>query len=352
MDSKTRVLTALKCKQPDRVPFVLAAIDTELQEQITGHRLEDYRLDLKLEPGLILQPGEITEYSHINYLIHPETARRLELDAVGIKFPSPLFCEAEYGREGHYIQRGCLTNRAAWDKVCFPDVDDPRPYTEAERFIQRYTGEFAIFASLRLGCSPTLLSMGYDTFGYMLYDDRDLVMEIVEGFTDWAMRLVQNLSGLGFDFIWACDDIAYAKNTLISPASWREVFQKPMRKVADNLPCPWIYHSDGNILPLLDDLLTLGMNGIHPLEPGTMDIHYLKEKYGSRLCLVGNIDVGPVLTDGTPEIVESAVTERMELLAPGGGYMIADSNSVPYYCKAENVLAFSESVRKHRNFYS
>jgi uroporphyrinogen decarboxylase len=351
MDSRTRVLTALACKQPDRVPFVLAGIDTELQEEIVGHPLEDYRLDLRLEPGLILRPGEEAEYSHINYLIHPATARRLELDAVGIKFPSPLFCEAEYSREGYYIQRGSLSSRAAWQQARFPDVNDPRPYQEAERFIRRHAGEFAIFASLRLGCAPTLLSMGYDLFGYMLYDDRALVEEIVEGFTDWARQLVTNLAGLGLDFVWACDDIAYAKNTLISPQAWREVFQAPLKKVASQMPCPWIYHSDGNLFPLLDDLLTLGMNGLHPLEPGAMDIRRLKDLYGNRLCLVGNIDVGPVLTEGNPELVESTVIERMQILAPGGGYMIADSNSVPYYCKAENVLALSESVRRHRDFY-
>ena len=43
---------------------------------------------------------------------------------------------------------------------------------------------------------------------------------------------------------------------------------------------PWVFHSDGNLMPIMDDLLTLGMNGLHPIQPGVMDLAVLKEKYG------------------------------------------------------------------------
>jgi uroporphyrinogen decarboxylase len=53
----------------------------------------------------------------------------------------------------------------------------------------------------------------------------------------------------------------------------------------------WIFHSDGDLMLLPDDLLTLGFDGLHPLEPGPMDIVAVKERYGHRLCLIGNIDL-------------------------------------------------------------
>ena len=113
----------------------------------------------------------------------------------------------------------------------------------------------------------------------------------------------------------------------------------------------WIYHSDGNLLPILNDMLPLGMNGLHPLEPGAMDIDLLKKKYGQKICLVGNVDIEYTLTKALPQEIEALVKKRIEQLAPSGAYIISDSNSVPYYCKAENVIAVSKAVQKYRNCY-
>ena len=104
-------------------------------------------------------------------------------------------------------------------------------------------------------------------------------------------------------------------------------------------------------MPILDDLLELGMSGIHPLEPGTMDLDLLKKNYGKKLCLIGNIDIKHTLSHGTTEEVDQEVKARIDQLSPGGGYILADSNSVPYFCKAENVVAMSKAVQAYRNVY-
>lgn len=350
MNAKDRILTALACKIPDRVPYMYSMIDIELQEEMLGHELKDYRFDLTKDPGLIARPGEDVKYS-LNYPVHPDTARKLRLDAIGIRFPTPLFCLTQYGRGGHSVERGLLDSRDALGKIKMPDPDDSQIYREAQEFIRKFQGEFALFASIRLGASPTLMSMGYDTFSYALYDDIDFVHEVVDFYTQWTSALVKNISSCGFDFMWAFDDIAYKNGPLFSVSTWNDVFLPRLKKVADNIKCPWIYHSDGNLLPILDAMLPLGMSGIHPLEPGAMDLDLLKAKYGRRLCLVGNIDINHTLSAAAPEEVETPVRERIEQLAPGGGYIISDSNSVPYFCKAENIIAMSKAVRKYCNFY-
>ena len=87
------------------------------------------------------------------------------------------------------------------------------------------------------------------------------------------------------------------------------------------------------------------------IEPGTMDMNYLKTTYGGKLCLVGNIDINTTLSSGYPEEVDREVKEGIEQLGPGGGYIISDSNSVPYFCKAENIIAMSRAVEKYRYIY-
>ena len=96
-----------------------------------------------------------------------------------------------------------------------------------------------------------------------------------------------------------------------------------MKKAAEKIKIPWIYHSDGNLLPLLDDLLTLGMNGLANIEPNAMNIVELKKKYGRRICLVGNIDLHYTLTQGTAEETEAEVKKRIEEVGPDGGYILA-----------------------------
>ena len=68
----------------------------------------------------------------------------------------------------------------------------------------------------------------------------------------------------------------------------------------------WVFHGDGNLMPLMDDIMTLGMNCLHPIEPGAMDLKMVKEKYGDKVCLWGNIDMN-TLSIGTPEEVEAEV---------------------------------------------
>ncbi|MFH1616503.1 MAG: uroporphyrinogen decarboxylase family protein [Planctomycetota bacterium] len=351
MNSRERILTALKHGIPDCVPYMYSFIDTQLQEQIVGHSLDTYLWDLNIDPGIIVKDNQFPEYK-LNYAIHPETARKLGLDAIGIRFPAHLFCVTRYGRGGHSVERGLLNSHDSIKKMRLPDVDDERIYSEAKDFTKKFHGEFAIFANIRLGASSTLMSMGYDNFSFLLHDDISLVYEVVDKYTNWMAKMTKNLSELGFDFMWAFDDIACNTGPMFSIDTWNDVFVPRLKKAADNIKCPWIYHSDGNLLPILDYMLPLGMSALHPLEPGVMDLDLLKAQYGKKLCLVGNIDIDYTLSQAPVEEVAPVVKERIEQLGPNGGYIIADSNSVPYFCKAENILAMSQAVKKYRNIYS
>jgi uroporphyrinogen-III decarboxylase len=232
-----------------------------------------------------------------------------------------------------------------------PDPDQNDVLREAEHFIKTYQRDYALFANIRMGIAPTLLSMGYETFSFMLYEDREFIENVLALYLDFNKKFITNLESVGFDFLWVFDDIAFRSGPLFSPRVWDDVFLNPVSKVTRNIKIPWIYHSDGNLIPILERLLPLGMNGIHPLEPGTMDVNYLKTLYGKKLCLVGNIDINSTLSSGSPEEVDREVKERIEQLGPGGGYIISDSNSVPYFCKAENIIAMSRAVEKYRYIY-
>ena len=157
------------------------------------------------------------------------------------------------------------------------------------------------------------------------------------------------LCNCGFDFIWIGDDMAYKTGPMISPKLFKEIFLPRFRRIAEKITIPWTYHSDGNLMPILDDLLSLGMSGLHPIEPGAMDIYEMKKRYGDKVCLMGNISVD-LLSRGTPDEVEADVKEHIEKLAPGGGYIISSSNSITNYCKPENIIAMRDAVLKYGEY--
>ncbi|PKL14605.1 MAG: hypothetical protein CVV52_01080 [Spirochaetae bacterium HGW-Spirochaetae-8] len=344
MNSKERVLTALSVREPDRVPFMFAMVDTQLQEEIVGHALRDYVFDIRKDPGTVTVPGESVRTS-LNYCIHPETAGVLGLDALGIKFNYPLFVKATLQRGGWAIERGLLVDWEAFHKVTMPDPDQEDVLREAQRFINRYGQDRAIYAAIRMGISSTLMSMGYDVFSYMLYDDREFIQSVLGMYLDFNKRFIHNLEEIGFDFLWSFDDIAFGTAPFFSPQVWDEVFFKPVKAITTEFGIPWIYHSDGNILPLLDRMLPLGMSGIHPLEPGSMDLDYLKRTYGKRICLIGNLDINSTLSSSSPSEVRLEVLDRIARLSPGGGFILSDSNSIPYFCSSRNLVEAANTVR-------
>lgn len=156
---------------------------------------------------------------------------------------------------------------------------------------------------------------------------------------------MRHVCAMGFDLVWTADDIAGKNGMLVSPKMFRERILPHIRRVAENISIPWIFHSDGNLSAVLDDLMDLGITGLHPIEPGAMDIREVKRRYGKRLCLIGNVDVH-TLSAGTPADVEAEVTGLLRDVAPGGGYMLSSGNSVAAYCRIENVRTMADTLHR------
>jgi hypothetical protein len=164
---------------------------------------------------------------------------------------------------------GIIKTREDLDKLAFADID--AVVQMAEEFLKN-KGDFAACPIIFLGIDPCWHSMGFETFSMALIDDPEFVGEVMDRISGWYARVAEEMCKLDFDFIWAADDIAYHSSPLFSPKTYREVLLPHTSKVAEKITKPWIYHSDGNLLPIMDDLLSQGMNAIHPLEPGSMDL--------------------------------------------------------------------------------
>lgn len=322
MNSRERVLAALRREQPDRVPFVEGGIDPPLQRALMGRE----------------------------HFLPEELNDRIGLDNLMVDFLPPIVGIHEVHDGINFLAKPLLLTRADLEKLVFPDPEDPALYRAGEALVKRNHGRYAVAAKMRMGASPMLMSMGLEAFSYALTDDPGLVDTILGRYADWTIAVVRHLRDVGVDLIWTFDDMAYRSGPMFSPRVFRTVFLPHLRRVADAIKgagFPWILHSDGNLMPILDDLLTLGFDGLHPLEPGPMDIEAVKRDYGQRVCLIGNIDLHYTLTQGTPAEVKAEVKQRIATIGKGGGYMISSANSITSYCKVENVWAMVNAVRTY-----
>lgn len=196
--------------------------------------------------------------------------------------------------------------------------------------------------------------MGFETFCFAAVDRPDLVATMFRrvGETQLAVfRRIVEKDEIGA--MWYGDDLAYGSGTMVRPEILRRhlfPYLKEMGALCKKKNLPFIIHSDGNLWKVLPDLIACGFDAIHPVEPKAMDSRELKQAYGDRLCLLGNIEIGEILTLGTPEDVEAEVKERIRTLAPGGGYAVGSSNTVAHYVKLENWKAMVRATRKYGRY--
>jgi uroporphyrinogen decarboxylase len=189
--------------------------------------------------------------------------------------------------------------------------------------------------------------MGFQEFCFALYEREDFVAHIFNQLGQLAVEICEVL--VSYDTVkafWFSDDIAYRTGLLISPSTYRQYLFPWLTKMGDicrKASLPFIFHSDGVLWEVLDDLTDCGISALHPIEPISMDILEVKRRYGDRLCLVGNVEVD-TLSRGTPEEVRDEVRTLLREVAPGGGYCIGSSNTVPNYARLENYKAMIEEA--------
>ncbi len=165
----------------------------------------------------------------------------------------------------------------------------------------------------------------------------------------WLSKAMEIVTDIGFDIVSASDDMAMKTGPMISPQMIEDYFIPPMQKVARSIGVPWFAHSDGNMLSLMDIWLKLGQKGIHPIEPIAMDIRNIKKEYGSRVCIIGNVDVD-MLSNSTPHEIETVVRDLILNIAPGGGYILSSGNSLASYVNIENVMAMGKALKKYGHY--
>jgi uroporphyrinogen decarboxylase len=190
-------------------------------------------------------------------------------------------------------------------------------------------------------------AMGFAEFSFALYERPEFVYHLFTQLGKLAVGICEVM--ISYEVVkalWFSDDLAYRTGFLVSPAIYRRHLFPWLKQIGDlcrKANLPFLFHSDGVLWEVLDDLIGCGICALHPIEPAAMDIREVKRRYGDRLCLIGNVEVD-TLSRGTPGQVRREVQALLRDVAPGGGYCLGSSNTIPNYARLENYQAMLEET--------
>jgi uroporphyrinogen decarboxylase len=318
MSSLERVLTTLKRQEPDRVPHFEWVHDLDVIKALTNggsyHDLiEQYDID-----GVMVLPAYRKQTLGEPDLLVDEwgAVRRIGKDnyAMPVDDQAPL---------------KTLEDLKNWQ---VPDPDDDFRYEPIRKTVARFGGKRAIILQMRDVWSGPRDYMGYAQLFVNLKTAPELVEGTVQRCVDHYIRVIRKAATLGVNIVFTGDDVADNRGPMFSPVIWEEMFIPHYRRLVDAIHEAGLYHwkhSDGNMYPLLDSICAAGSDGIDPIDPsGGMELSVVKQKYGHKMAIKGNIDQTELLMYGPAEAVVEAVKKAIRDAGPGGGYVCSSSNSI------------------------
>lgn len=369
---RERILAALGHQEPDRVPLALGGGPYGLVDD----------LYLRLVQGLGLgQPVTPFRSGHSISYMDDRLLERLGTDIrycwPGSLPNSPVIPGADentfydsYGQVWkrtapyYYAADGLLKNAAGMDDiehlVRWPDLSDPRwtvGVAERAQSLRENTDYFVVMRMVTShGPFQTACDLrGMDTFLTDMALRPDFAHALLDKVTttiEGLLRLALQAGGKWFDLVeLPGDDYAGNQNLLISPAMFR-AFIKPclarlvkiVREFDPGLKI--MLHSDGAITRLIPDIISLGVDVLHPLEPlPATDIPAVKAQFGDQIAFLGGIDISHAMRGGREDVIAD-VKRCIGQLAPGGGYILAPSNHLQADVPAENVVTLFETAKE------
>ncbi|MCF7687069.1 MAG: hypothetical protein K9M98_03435 [Cephaloticoccus sp.] len=328
MNSVERVHTALQLGQPDRVPILEFVVDEKVARvAVPGCRdvadcMDQLDMDsvgcgasfavVGREPD-----GTYTDEWGVRYLPGPE--------AVAHPIHGPIMT---------------LEDARAYTP---PDPEAPDRLGKLPDLVRRYKGKRAICFHHRAAFMWSAYLMGLDNLLMNFLAEPELVELTMEKVLRCNMRIVQRAIRAGAEVIILGDDYAGNQGPMMSPVHFQQFILPCLQRMIamihdEGALC--IKHSDGNLYPLLDLIVSAGPDGINPIEPvAGMTLAQVKKLVGDKVCVTGNIDCGQLLPHGTPAQVRTAVRQAIADAATGGGYILTSSNSVHSSCDPQNFVA-------------
>ncbi len=354
MKPRERVQTALNHEEPDRCPMQISftpefadclRADMEMQGQQV-HNPHGGGNTYELERAL----GEDMLLTSVGWANSYYMDDKAYVDEWGVSWDVQAY-ETPHGI-GHYTEMVShpLAENEAINSYQPPDPNRPELYVDAAQVVADFKEDYWI-AGVTV---TTILETAWALRGLeqMLLDmalDTDLSNHLLDIPYHYHLTAAKKLVELGVDMIWTGDDIGAQHELMISPRMWRKYLKPRMANFISELKAinPDVkiaYHSDGNIMRIIPELIEIGLDVLNPIQPASMDPAQIKKEFGDRLCFWGSIDEQHTLPFGSAADVEAEVRLRLETIGQGGGLILAPTHHVQLDTPLENFWAMVNTI--------
>ncbi|MBI4474574.1 MAG: hypothetical protein HY646_18025 [Acidobacteria bacterium] len=370
MTSGERILTALRRKQPDRVPMTLRMwkflrkhyqSDNPLENNLKAH--DEFGIDLwhyVAQPPLpcfspVGEPWRDDVAVKIKHLVRNDrniwerTIHTPEGDLHDIKYALII---SEGSGSGPEILEPLIKDLKRDIPLLRYMHADPAKIDVAEaQEAQRRIGEKGIAVASMYSPIDCRDVMTPADFMMLYHDDPAAFREIVALGAEAMMRETRHVLEAGFRAIqawWFYCSPSYGW----SPEIYENVFLPHLAEhveLVHSFGGIYVYYDDGRMRRFMDLYLSAGVDCLMTLSPpplGDAVPEEVKSKYGGRVALMGGIDAVNEVWRSNPKSIRQMVSERLNVYQPGGGYIMDGSNSLVYETPAANVRALAEAGRE------
>lgn len=315
----SRAICALNLGQPDEIPTF--ELEFQLTEEFFGYELRDPRLEPATWSKLSAKEKEqVLDLLAIRFLrvYGDKTAYDIGGDALSGDPEKDARPGLDY----------CIINVGQYG---FFDPLDPDTIYFRKR-LRQYFGNTRLFCCHADGtfAIPSGTEM-YD-FAYRIADEPEELLAEAQAGCDAAIERNKRQMDAEIDVGILCSDYCYNSGPFLSPKMFDEYitpFLAKICKAGRESGMYMIKHTDGNIMPIIDSLVDAGPHALHSLDPmAGVDIREIKERYGHRVALCGNVHCAALQT-GTDEEVRASAEYCLTHGGKNGGYIFATSN-VPF----------------------
>ena len=374
MTPKECVITALRHREPDRVPWGEWQYDHNVVSMVIGR---ETFIGSKFKLTKAYWDGRRDEVVESFKCDEADFACRLPLDIVNAPFvpprghkpPAMKQIDAETYEDAagnlHRISAttGNLMLYRQTDKLGpEPTLESlrhnpPAPPDESEYELARHMiKEFGQthFIALR---GPAL---GWPMVGrtpeerYMsLVEKPELCRRVAENAGRAAIERLRQLDLTGVDGIFSGADYSHNLGPFASPATFRDLilpYLQQMAKYIHSKGLFWLYHACGNNWALMDLFVEAGFDAYQAIQASAgMDMKLLKERYGDKLAFIGGVKNENLIL-GMPEDVRADARHAIKYGAPGGGYIYGASHSLAVGTKPENLEAMRRALVEYGKY--
>jgi uroporphyrinogen-III decarboxylase len=237
------------------------------------------------------------------------------------------------------------------EKLELPDPDDPLYLSKAEKTIKQNEDKYLIGYVWFTVFEKMHLTAGFENILLGPRKYRDSFLRLRDKIMDFNIRATRRWLSLGVDAIFTSDDWGTQDSLIIPPDMWREYYKPCYKEIIDEThkgkAHAW-FHSCGHVFPIIGDLIEIGLDVLHPIQPHANNLEDIAEQYGGKICFSGGIDIQETMPHGTTRDVEEEIFHAFDLFGAeyGGGIIPGPGNTILEDAPFENIRAIYDAVDK------